>query len=228
MLSAHGRQRRPGAVQGPIARAGERHPDLLRQRQRRADQEHDLGQRAACTASRPRSGKAASACRSSCSGRAAFPPARSTTSRSSSSTSSPRCWPPSAWPSRRTAKLDGVNLLPYLTADKAGHAARGALLAVRRPAAVRKGDWKLTDLGEGPKLFNLSQDIGEKDDLAAKYPAKLAELEADYQAWNAGNIEARWKPAPPRRANATAFPFRREESAPRAVRRVKSVPSDRS
>lgn len=39
--------------------------------------------------------------------------------------------------------------------------------------AVRKGDWKLTDLGQGPKLFNLAGDIGEKDDLAAQYPDKL-------------------------------------------------------
>ena len=104
----------------------------------------------------------------------------------------------------KDAKLDGVNLLPFLTADNAGTPHEALFWRFGDQRAVRKGDWKLTDLGEGPKLFNLSQDIGEKDDLAAKYPAKLAELEADYQEWNAGNIEARWKPAPPRRANATA------------------------
>jgi arylsulfatase A-like enzyme len=103
----------------------------------------------------------------------------------------------------KDAKLDGVNLLPFLTADNAGTPHEALFWRFGGQRAVRKGDWKLTDLGEGPKLFNVSQDIGEKDNLAANYPAKLKELEADYQAWNAGNIEARWKPAP-RKADATA------------------------
>ncbi len=59
---------------------------------------------------------------------------------------------------------------------------------------MRKGDWKLTDLGNGPKLFNLASDIGEKHDLAAKNLAKVQELEADYKVWNAKNIDARWIP----------------------------------
>jgi arylsulfatase A-like enzyme len=101
------------------------------------------------------------------------------------------------------AKLDGVNLLPFLTGDNAGTPHEELFWRFGAQRTVRTGDWKLTDLGEGPKLFNLSQDIGEKDDLGTKYPEKLKELEADYQAWNAGNIEARWKPAP-RRAEATA------------------------
>ena len=102
----------------------------------------------------------------------------------------------------KDAKLDGVNLLPYLTGDRtdAPHDALFWRFGAQR--AVRKGDWKLTDLGEGPKLFNLANDLGEKNDLATQYPDKLKELEADYTAWNAHNVEPRWKPAP--RANAAA------------------------
>jgi hypothetical protein len=33
-------------------------------------------------------------------------------------------------------------------------------------------------------LFNLKDDIGEKNDLAEKYPEKLAELEKLFAAWS--------------------------------------------
>jgi arylsulfatase A-like enzyme len=92
------------------------------------------------------------------------------------------------------AKLDGVNLLPYLTGENPGapHEALFWRFGVQR--AVRKGDWKLTDMGNGPKLFNLASDIGEKRDLAGSNSAKMQELEANYKAWNAKNIPARWVP----------------------------------
>jgi hypothetical protein len=32
-------------------------------------------------------------------------------------------------------------------------------------------------------LYNLDEDIGEKSDLAEKYPAKLKELQAELDAW---------------------------------------------
>jgi arylsulfatase A-like enzyme len=47
-------------------------------------------------------------------------------------------------------------------------------------AAVRKGDWKLiwrTSLPSHIELFNIAQDPGEKTDLAAKHPDKVAELQ---------------------------------------------------
>jgi arylsulfatase A-like enzyme len=99
-------------------------------------------------------------------------------------------------------KLDGVNLLPYLTAEQSAAPHEALFWRFGAQRAVRKGDWKLTDLGQGPKLFNLAKDIGEKEDLAASFPDKLKEIEADYAAWNAHNIDPRWKPAP--RANVAA------------------------
>ena len=92
------------------------------------------------------------------------------------------------------AKLDGVNLLPHLTGEKSGapHEALFWRFGVQR--AVRKGDWKLTDMGNGPRLFNLASDIDEKHDLAGTNSAKVQELEADYKVWNAKNIAARWSP----------------------------------
>jgi len=83
------------------------------------------------------------------------------------------------------AKLDGVNLLPYLT-EQRKEAPHEILYWRHWPeAAVRKADWKLVMLDDGSRwLFNLSRDIGEKRNLAFEEPAKAAELLADYEAWN--------------------------------------------
>ncbi len=91
------------------------------------------------------------------------------------------------------AKLEGVNLLPYLSGEKAEapHAA-GLFWRYGKKHAARMGDWKLTDNGDGAKLYNLAQDIGEKTDLAAQHPEKLKELEAAYAAWNGKNIPPGW------------------------------------
>ena len=50
-------------------------------------------------------------------------------------------------------------------------------------SAMRKGDWKLIHFYEDNKfeLYNLKEDISEKNDLAAKYPEKVDELNKDLQ-----------------------------------------------
>jgi arylsulfatase A-like enzyme len=90
--------------------------------------------------------------------------------------------------------FDGVDLLPFLTGAKQGvphetlHWRFGAQMAIRR------GDWKLVRYGADetifsqerwPKLYRLSDDIGESRDLSATEPDKVAELEAAWAAWNA-------------------------------------------
>ena len=88
--------------------------------------------------------------------------------------------------------LEGVNLLPYLTGEKGGppHEMLGWRFGEQR--AVRQGDWKILDMGDGFKLFNLASDIGEKHDLAQEEPAKFKELQAVYEQWNAGNVPPKW------------------------------------
>jgi len=53
--------------------------------------------------------------------------------------------------------------------------------------AVRDGDLKLVvgDPGHAPELFDLAADLGEKDDLAARQPAEVKELQAMWDLWNA-------------------------------------------
>ncbi len=89
-------------------------------------------------------------------------------------------------------KLDGINLLPYLTGEKKGSPHEALFWRFGRQRAVRSGDWKLTDIGNGSQLFNLATDIGEKNNLAAQEADKLKQLEAAYADWNKGNIDPAW------------------------------------
>jgi arylsulfatase A-like enzyme len=63
--------------------------------------------------------------------------------------------------------------------------AGGKLPPVSYPgAALRSGDWKLIRFFEDPsdapriQLYNLRDDIGETNNLAAKHPERVAELSA--------------------------------------------------
>ena len=99
-------------------------------------------------------------------------------------------------------KLDGVNLLPYLAGDKTAAAPHDALFwRMGQQMAVRKGDWKLVrydqaadgKTGTSPaRLYNLKDDVGEATDLAAREPARVKELQAEWDRWNAGNVPPSW------------------------------------
>lgn len=80
--------------------------------------------------------------------------------------------------------IDGVNLLPYVTGknDSAPHDVLYWRYLEKR--GFRKGDWKLVQDDMEKKeteLYNLAEDVGEKNDLAKQMPEKLAELEKDYK-----------------------------------------------
>ena len=52
---------------------------------------------------------------------------------------------------------------------------------------VRKGDWKLMYFFETgtPELYNIKEDIGEQNDLAAQYPEKVDRMLRALQSWQA-------------------------------------------
>jgi uncharacterized sulfatase len=86
-------------------------------------------------------------------------------------------------------KLEGVNLLPYLNGEKSGAPHDVLCWRYLNRRAIRMGDWKLTDDDStGFKLYNLANDIAETNDLSAKEPAKMKELQAAYDDWNSRNI----------------------------------------
>ena len=107
-------------------------------------------------------------------------------------------------------KCDGINLLPYITQGKKPE--REAMVWDTGFAwAIRKGNWKLkvttdqksadriakkqhTDLGTGIELYNLFTDIEEKENVADKNPAIVAELTQLYQNWrNETTVEQKSK-----------------------------------
>lgn len=92
------------------------------------------------------------------------------------------------------AKFEGVNLLPYLTGEKVEAPHQALFWRFGQQRAVRSGEWKLVEAGQGVQLFNLTNDIGEKQDVAAEHPEKLKELEAAYAEWNKSNVEPAWRP----------------------------------
>jgi arylsulfatase A-like enzyme len=85
-------------------------------------------------------------------------------------------------------KLDGVNLLPYLTGEKAGRPHEALFWRFGNQWAIRYIDWKLVvgnGAGTEPQLYNLAADISESKNLAADHPEKAKELRALWDKWNA-------------------------------------------
>lgn len=84
-------------------------------------------------------------------------------------------------------KLDGVNLLPYLTGEKTGKPHETLYWRFGPQWAIRHGDWKLLVArggGTEPELYNLAADISESKNLAAEQPEKVKELRNVYESWN--------------------------------------------
>ena len=112
-------------------------------------------------------------------------------------------------------KLDGVDLLPYLTDQQLGSPHERLFWRLGQQRAIRQGEWKLVqydtnaDLSTSetrtasltgrpavtpPRLYNLAADVGEANDLAAAHPGKVQELDAAWQAWSAEQATPLWGP----------------------------------
>ncbi len=84
-------------------------------------------------------------------------------------------------------KLDGVNLLPFVTGEHKAAPHETLYWRFGQQWAIHHGDWKLVK-GNGvtdPILVNLAADIGESKDLSAEHPDKVKELRAVFDKWNA-------------------------------------------
>ncbi|MGK6354691.1 arylsulfatase [Sphingomonas sp. DT-207] len=92
-------------------------------------------------------------------------------------------WRGSSYRGRAVQPVRGRSWTDYLfgRSDRvhAPDEAIGSELFGRR--AVRQGDWKLVDLGDGWKLYDLATDPGETRDLAASHPNRVKALAA---AWD--------------------------------------------
>lgn len=90
--------------------------------------------------------------------------------------------------------LDGINLLPVLT--------EGKTIADRQLVwngkAVRDGSWKLLIGGKGGEkvaLYDLSQDLGEQNNLADQHPDRVQKMQATLKKWDA-DMKATMTPQP--------------------------------
>ena len=97
-------------------------------------------------------------------------------------------------PARPDQHLDGKSMVPVLKGRKVQrgpvywHYPHYGNQGGSPGSAVRDGDWKLIEWfeeGRGLELYNLKADIGEKNNLAAKYPAKVKEMHAMLNNWRA-------------------------------------------
>jgi arylsulfatase A-like enzyme len=89
--------------------------------------------------------------------------------------------------------LDGVNLIPYLSGENDGvpHEAIYLRKFDGGKYTVRKGDFKLILQWEGgtPELYNLEEDIGEKNNIASQHPEKVQQLDELRKQWDSELID---------------------------------------
>ncbi len=90
--------------------------------------------------------------------------------------------------------IDGVNLLPFVRGEAAGKPHDRLFWRGGDYRVVRDGDWKLqlTQLPKQDWLYNLARDPGEKNNLAASEPAKVAELKALIEGFNKQQAKPLW------------------------------------
>jgi len=89
---------------------------------------------------------------------------------------------PATYHNRTVLSEEGKSLLPVLKGDTID---RGPLFWEHEGnRAVREGDWKLIAAHTEPwQLYNMANDRTELHDLSEKYPEKVTELKAAYEAW---------------------------------------------
>jgi arylsulfatase A-like enzyme len=91
-------------------------------------------------------------------------------------------------PASTADKLDGVDLMPYLTGANTTKPHETLYWRFGEQRAIRHGDWKLV-VGRGggptPELYNLADDLPESKNLADENTEKAQELTKLWDAWNA-------------------------------------------
>ncbi len=90
-------------------------------------------------------------------------------------------------------KLDGVNLLPYLSGENTGKPHETLYWKRGYVAAVRKGPWKyITIEGRDNVLYNLDEDPGETRNVVLLHSEVAEDLENELQIWEDTLAPSRW------------------------------------
>lgn len=89
--------------------------------------------------------------------------------------------------------LDGVNLLPYLNENKLGNPHKELYWRKLEESAARIGDYKLIKLADyGSVMYDLSDDIGEMNDLSSKDSAIFNHLTKNLATWESEMMTPLW------------------------------------
>ena len=92
------------------------------------------------------------------------------------------------------ANLDGVDLIPFITGKKSG--SPHDILFWRRGRfgkAMRQGKWKLiSPKNSGFQLYNLENDLQEKNNVAAKNPDIVNDMKKILSAWESELAKPMW------------------------------------
>ncbi|MCB1205740.1 MAG: sulfatase-like hydrolase/transferase, partial [Verrucomicrobiae bacterium] len=80
-------------------------------------------------------------------------------------------------------ELDGIDLMPFLTGERKEAPHEALYWRWMAQSAIREGNWKLLRGGEREYLYDLSTDIEEKDNLAARNPEIASRLRGKLSAW---------------------------------------------
>ena len=113
-------------------------------------------------------------------------------------------------------KLDGVDLLPYVTGGNKALPHETLYWRFSPQWAVRHGDMKLVVANGGsgkPELYDLAADRSESKDLAALQPETVKRLQALYDTWNAEQIEATVPNSKPKANPAKAKAAKKKKQA---------------
>jgi arylsulfatase A-like enzyme len=83
--------------------------------------------------------------------------------------------------------IDGINILPFLTATELEQPARNLFWRMGHQTALISGNWKLVNNQKEKKnweLYNLSKDIAEQNNLFWKNPSKALELKSIWEQFD--------------------------------------------
>ena len=93
-------------------------------------------------------------------------------------------------------RIDGVSILPLLQGEGISRdtlcwhypLSKPHFLGGHSSGAIRSGQWKLIEFFEDQRLelYNLAEDIAEKNNVAKEYPDKVRQLHQQLNAWRRG------------------------------------------
>jgi arylsulfatase A-like enzyme len=93
--------------------------------------------------------------------------------------------------------LEGRDLLPFVLEIDKGIPHQNLYWHKEWFSAMRDGDWKLIYIQDfGYALYNLKDDLGEKNNVAKMHPERLEQMSRKLDAWKSKGVPSEWTEGP--------------------------------